>query len=250
MGNSGTMRGLMARKARAVTLASASLMSLAGLVGADEPDPKALVQVKKHMARIGEEVLGYRGPDGKQTLPSAIRGRDDKPLLSWRVAILPQLGHDELFRQFKLDEPWDGPTNKPLLEKMPPIFAPFGPGPNPVGSTCFQLITGPGTLFDGKKSPDFRSIPDGAEATLLMVEAAEAVPWTKPSDVNYDPKGPIPALGDHFEEGGLGVFADGSVAFIKSDIDEPTLRALFTRAGAEEVARTTLRDHVVPIRRR
>jgi hypothetical protein len=250
MRNSGTMGDLLARKARTVTLASASMISLLAMIGADEPNPKALVQVKKHLARIGEEVLGYRGPDGKQTLPPAILSADGKPLLSWRVAILPRLGHDELYRQFKLDEAWDSPRNKPLIEKMPAIYAPFGPGVNPVGSTCFQLVTGPETLFDGKTGPNLQSIPDGAEATLLMVESAEGVPWTKPSDVTYDPKAPVPKLGSHFDQGGLGVFADGSVAFIKQDIDEPTLRALFTRAGAEVVVRATLRDHVVPVRRR
>jgi hypothetical protein len=32
------------------------------------------------------------------------REKDGKPLLSWRVAILPYIGHDELYRQFHLDE--------------------------------------------------------------------------------------------------------------------------------------------------
>jgi hypothetical protein len=247
MGISGKMGDWLVAKARGMALVSASIFSLCG---ADEPDPKALIQFKRHMTQVGEIVLAHKGPDGKKTLPSAIRSPQGQPLLSWRVAILPQLGHDELYRQFRLDQPWDSPHNKPLIKKMPPVYAPFGPGTNPEGSTCFQLITGTGTLFEGKDGPDFRSIPDGAEATLLMVEASEAVPWTKPADIDYDAKGPVPKLGVHFDEGGLGLFADGSVAFIKNDIDEPTLRALCTRAGGENVARTTLRDHVIPVRRR
>jgi hypothetical protein len=240
----------LARKVRAIGLTSGTLIGLLGLLGADDPDPKALIQIKKHLAQIGEEMLGYRGEGGNKTLPWAIRDKAGKPLLSWRVAILPRLGEVELYRKFKLDEPWDSPNNKPLVEKMPAIFAPFGPGTNPPGSTFFQVLVGPGTLFDGKTGFDLRSIPDGADSTLLVIEAAEAVPWSKPWDLTYDPKGPLPRFGGHFKDGSLALFADGSVAFIRANIDEPTLRALITRDGAETVARRTLRDHVVPVRRR
>ena len=237
-------------KIGATCLAPIALLGLAGWAGADDPDPKALVQIKRHLARIGEEMLRYRGPDGKSSLARAIRDKEGKPLLSWRVAILPLLGEEALYKQFKLDEPWDSPRNKPLVEKMPAVFAPFGTGENPPGSTYFQVLVGPGTLFDGSARVDLRAVPDGSDATLLLVESAEAVLWTKPSDLAYDPKGPLPKLGGHFKDGSLAVFADGSVAFIKGEIDEPTLRALITRDGAEVVARRTLRDHVVPVRRR
>src|SRR5262245_19749930 len=42
-----------------------------------------------------------------------------KPLLSWRVILLPFVEQGPLYKEFKLDEPWDGPNNKKLLEKMP-----------------------------------------------------------------------------------------------------------------------------------
>ena len=42
-----------------------------------------------------------------QRLPGrAIRSKDGKPLLSWRVMLLPYLEQDQLYKQFKLDEPW------------------------------------------------------------------------------------------------------------------------------------------------
>ena len=60
----------------------------------------------------------YREAHGRFPAP-AIQGKDGKPLLSWRVAILPYLEEDGLYQSFKLDEPWDSPHNKPLLERMP-----------------------------------------------------------------------------------------------------------------------------------
>src|SRR4051794_36436380 len=40
--------------------------------------------------------------------PAAVRGADGKPLLSWRVLLLPYLEEAELHGRFKFDEPWDG----------------------------------------------------------------------------------------------------------------------------------------------
>ena len=43
----------------------------------------------------------------------AIYSKDGKPLLSWRVALLPYLEQMPLYNKFKLDEPWDSPHNRP-----------------------------------------------------------------------------------------------------------------------------------------
>ncbi len=44
--------------------------------------------------------------------PHANYSGDGKPLLSWRVHILPYLEENELYHQFHLDEPWDSPHNR------------------------------------------------------------------------------------------------------------------------------------------
>nr|MCU0710083.1 DUF1559 domain-containing protein [Pirellula sp.] len=51
-------------------------------------------------------------------VPQALASKDGTKLLSWRVLILQYLGEQELYQQFKLDEPWDSPHNKKLIEKM------------------------------------------------------------------------------------------------------------------------------------
>jgi hypothetical protein len=57
--------------------------------------------------------------------PAASRGADDKPLLSWRVMILPYLEQEALYKEFNMDEPWDSEQNKKLLAKMPDIYVPL-----------------------------------------------------------------------------------------------------------------------------
>ena len=58
-----------------------------------------------------------------QRSPQAIRGKDGRALLSWRVAILPYLNEEALYREFRLDEPWDSEHNKKLIARMPPTLA-------------------------------------------------------------------------------------------------------------------------------
>ena len=43
-----------------------------------------------------------------------------KPLLSWRVQILPYIEEQQLYQDFHLDEPWDSEHNIKLLEKSCP----------------------------------------------------------------------------------------------------------------------------------
>ena len=61
--------------------------------------------------------------DAHGHFPTDIRDKDGKPLLSWRVHILPYIEQENLYRQFKLDEPWDSEHNKKLVKSMPKVFA-------------------------------------------------------------------------------------------------------------------------------
>ena len=55
---------------------------------------------------------------------------------------------------------------------------------------------------------------DGTSYTLLVVEAGDPVPWTKPVDLPYDAKKPLPKLGGLSADGFNAAFADGRVQFI------------------------------------
>jgi hypothetical protein len=183
--------------------------------------------------------------------PAVATDQDGRPLYSWRVELLPYLGEDDLYERFRRDEPWDSPHNRGLLEPTPHCFLPsFGGHSDPPGTTRYRVFVGPGTAFErpglGLTQADF---PDGLGNTLLVVEAAEAVPWTKPEELTYDPAGPLPPLGAGYSKadkflcyevrrrlGFNALFADGTVRFLMADkADERSLRALITRNGGEQV---------------
>src|SRR5262249_45964342 len=74
---------------------------------------------------------------------AALTSKDGKPLLSWRVALLPYLGHAKLYGEFRQDEPWDSPHNLRLLAKMPSVYAcPSEPSRRSY-STVYQAVVGP-----------------------------------------------------------------------------------------------------------
>jgi hypothetical protein len=164
------------------------------------------------------------------------------------VLLLPYLGERELYQQFKLDEPWDSPHNKALLEPAPDDYTPSLHHIDPPGLTRYQVFIGPGTAFE-REGLTWYDFPDGLANTLLVVEAGEPVPWSKPADLAYDPEKPLPPLGGVFSKpvkvvcyevrrqlGFTACFADGTTRFISSKTDEATLRALITRNGGEKVS--------------
>jgi hypothetical protein len=181
------------------------------------------------------------------TLPSgAIYSKDGKPLLSWRVALLPYLDELGLYKQFKLDEPWNSPHNLKLLKKMPKKYAPpderASPGTSSPGGylTYYRVFVGLNTPFLGRFPPRLpATFQDGVSNTILVVEAGEAVPWTKPDELPLPvaPTKPLPKLGGVRPNDPVFcvALADGSVRSLPRSIPERTLRALITPSGGEVI---------------
>ncbi len=186
---------------------------------------------QNNLRQLALGLVNYADENHLQMPPAVFRGG-----LSWRVAILPYIEQKALYDQFKLDEPWDSPHNIKLLTKMPKVFAhPRAPKGTDANSTYYQVFTGPAAPFNGNKTIKYPAgFQDGTSQTLLVVEAGTAVPWTKPADIPYDAKGPVPKLGGLFPGTFLGAMADGSVSwFDLSKLTEKTLRAAITPAGNE-----------------
>lgn len=166
--------------------------------------------------------------------PATVLGPDGKTPHSWRVAILPYLGQQALYDQYRFDEPWDSAKNKLVLEKMPLIFR--HPNDDRDGAfTSYFTFTGPDTIFDGSSGTHFAKITDGTSNTILTVEAKRDVPWTKPEDIAFAPEQSIGELGGFSPQGWNVGIADGSVRFMSSAVDPSMLKAMITKAGGEVI---------------
>jgi len=192
-------------------------------------------QSQNNLRQIDLALLSYE--TAYQRFPArAIFSKDGKPLLSWRVQILPFVDEDNLYKEFHLDEPWDSPHNLPLAARMPQVFAdPSDPGNPADGKTHYVAPVGKGLMFDGDKGITIADITDGTSNTIMVVEADKSVVWSKPDDLEVDLSKPMNGLGNLRPLGFNAVFADGHVSLISNTIDAASLKALFTRAGGEPI---------------
>ncbi len=173
-----------------------------------------------------------------QTFPPAFTSdkKTGKPLLSWRVAMLPYMEEVPLYNEFHLDEPWDSDHNKPLIAKMPKILRSPGSTVAP-GMTNYLTIRHKDSAFPGKEGIKITAITDGTSNTLMAVEVDDdhAVTWTKPDDLDFDPQKPLAGLKGLWPNGFIAAFCDGSVRFIPATVAPETMRRLVYRNDGNPV---------------
>jgi hypothetical protein len=130
---------------------------------------------------------------------------------SWRVTILPFIEQQQLFEQYNFKEPWDGEHNLKLLDKMPETYR--RPG-DPAESTVTGYVgfAGENTILSVSKPTRMRDAIDGTSNTVMLVEAATQIPWTKPEDFSLDD---LVSTGLLNKESLLVALADGSVQEMK-----------------------------------
>ncbi|MCY2987969.1 MAG: DUF1559 domain-containing protein [Planctomycetota bacterium] len=185
------------------------------------------VRVAAQLTQLGQAFAASRARDS--SYPHRRAGA-----LSWRVKLLLFLGHRDLYQKFRLNEPWDSPHNRKLLDQIPDVFK----SPDRTdGKTNLVLITGPNTMYanaDGTVADDCR---DGPENTLLLVEVGDdrAVPWTAPEDYAWNRETLQQDLFSRHEDCCFALFADGTVRRISANIADHDLLALSTPAGGEAV---------------
>jgi RNA polymerase sigma factor (sigma-70 family) len=172
------------------------------------------------------------GAPARRPAPAIAAGA--KPLLSWRVAILPFLGESDLYNQFKRNEPWDSPHNRKLLARMPAVFA--APGIKAGDRTYYQAIVGTGASWEPRRQLRFpASIPDGTSNTILVVEGANPVPWSKPEDLPFVADQALPKFGGLFGGDFHALFADGAVKFLSAKADAQKLRLAIMPADGQPI---------------
>ncbi len=193
------------------------------------------MQATNNLKQIAIAMHNYH--DVNKHLPAAASyDAAGKPLLSWRVHILPYIDQTALYDQFKLDEPWDSEHNKKLAQVVPKTYLNPNLHLNP-SMTTYVVPVGEGTVFGGKEGLKFRDIRDGASNTLMVVAATpeNAVIWTKPDDLPVTEADSKKGLFNAHRHQFLGVLCDGSVHVFADSIAAKTLWNLMGANDGEVV---------------
>jgi hypothetical protein len=175
--------------------------------------------------------------------PAYIPDEDGKPMHSWRVLILPFLGHQDIYQRYNFDEPWDSPNNMAVTNRAIPVYrCPSAPGAGTPTETNYMVITGPATVFDADKACSMAEIKDGTSNTIMVVEVAAAgANWAEPKDLQAGMlTPPIGARNANstgsFHPGGMqAAMCDGAVRFLSDSLPQQDFNALLTKDGGEQV---------------
>jgi hypothetical protein len=198
----------------------------------DEPlaDPERRQRSIDNLQKISAAFQKYLSEN--RCLPApAIYDSTRRPLLSWRVQLLPYLGHEKLYSHFRLNEAWDSPHNRQLLPAIPPEYQ----SPERFDDRTNYLVpAGSGTAFPGPQGFGqhglmLSSIEDGPANTVILVEADDsaAVPWTQPLDHELDMGGPGTHVGVLRDGVFYLIWGDGTVGQCSLDAARPFWRKMF-----------------------
>ncbi|MFO1008221.1 MAG: DUF1559 domain-containing protein [Planctomycetaceae bacterium] len=181
--------------------------------------------------------------------PAYVVDENGRPMHSWRALILPYADAMREYKEYDFSEPWDGPNNSKLANRMPNMFRSCTESESK-SFTNFVVLSGPGTAFPDSQSTKLDDFKDGAENTILLTEIKDSkIPWLAPIDLPADEA--VKAWGDPNQVGiscvpwrrPLVVFANRGTAFVLGkDLRPEALRALTTVAGGEADTQESLFD--------
>jgi hypothetical protein len=183
------------------------------------------VSTVNSLRQIGLAIHTYH--DATNTFPGEGNASPTQSRLSWRVQILPNIEEMALYQRFHQDEPWDSPHNMSLLSQMPKMYLDRRfqtDADRAKGLTYFRGFVVQDSVF-GTPNLSLQKITNanGMANTIMVVEAGDPVPWTKPEDPSFNGDSPMggPDRGDF-----LILYADGHVSTAKRNVDRKMIRSL------------------------
>ncbi len=193
-------------------------------------------------------VANYQDANNKYP-PAYILGPDGKPWHSWRILILPYIEQDNLFKSYQFAEPWNGPNNSRLADRMPKLYA-FSGTQTPTTTTNYLAVVGKETMWPGAMSRKHDEIKDGPSQTILIVENNDlGIHWMEPRDLVFDTMDfridNAEGISSWYKQPAV-VTTDGAVLRLSKGTTPEGLRAAFTVAGGEKIDQGTNAWTVIP----
>jgi prepilin-type processing-associated H-X9-DG protein len=204
-------------------------------------------QCVNNLKQIGLALHNYADANG--CVPMAFMpDLDGRPMHSWRVAILPFMEQTRVYDAYNFSVPWNDAANTTVANtRIDAYSCPSDAGNNPLAPR-YVMVTGTDMLFDPVKqyTRGFTDILDGTSNTIAVVETTSAdYSWIEPRDLSAETMSfaingaSQPSISSPHPGGANILFWDGSVRFLKNDMNSATLRALLTPSGGEVIDSTS-----------
>ena len=164
--------------------------------------------------------------------PAYIADKNGRPMHSWRVLILPFMEQEILYKRYRLDEPWDGPSNRKLASTVLPVYSCPTDQPTPNSETSYVAIVGPRTAWPDEKALTLGDLKDGTGNVLLVVEVHDSgIHWMEPRDLHISQMAPAinsphgQGISSEHPQAAQAAYADGSVKSLRNSAPADVLRS-------------------------
>lgn len=117
---------------------------------------------------------------------------------------------------------------------MPDVFRSPHDDPKSTNSGYYVFV-GPGTVFEGSGRVKINDITDGTSNTLMIIEAKQGIPWTKPEDIPFDARKPSPEFKPFVAGQAPFALADGSVRWLELKKYKDQLNSLIIRNDGKTI---------------
>lgn len=181
-----------------------------------------------NLRQIGIALHNYRSIHGH--FPTDIVDAEGKPLLSWRVHLLPFVEAESTYKKIRRDEPWDSAHNLHVAAEIPHAY--YNPYAGNTNLAHFALVRGKGAFLP--EAPEAGEGSSSLSKFILLVELDKehAVFWTRPDTWRYQPDDPSRGLSrerihQREKKGAFVMLGDGDVKFLPDSTPPELVRSLF-----------------------
>lgn len=204
-------------------------------------------QCAERMHRITLAMLLYQCDHAALPPTYSVDGKGN-PLHSWRVLLLPYLGQPELYKQIRLDEPWNSTHNQRFHGTDVSFYrCPSVQTARP-GETTYSVVVGSEMPFTAGKTKSLTDFGPDRKIMILLVERSTPVCWMSPAievsqaaadaginvwrNSNATTKSGANGIASQHPGGAFFGFRAGAVEFLSEDMDLDDFRELLRGTDA------------------
>ncbi len=192
------------------------------------------LSLMNQLKQIGLAIHNYHATE-KHLPPRCFTDREGKPLLSWRVALLPYIEQSAMYRAMKLGQAWNSEDNLLASQTLIPTYRDES---EPSAKTRMRAPVYPGSIWHGDGPPKtFSDVKDGTSNTIAVIHVPEnaAIEWSNPEPWVLSVDDPMSDVFGDRETASVVLLDGAALVLKKSNMTNEKLIAMLTCDSGEVV---------------